>query len=60
MPVVTVDMLEGRTEEQKKVLVEGITATFGKIGVKPDVLNIIIREVSRNNWALNGKTFAEK
>ena len=60
MPVVTVDMLEGRTEEQKRILVEGITATFGKIGVKPDVLNIIIRDVSRHDWACDGKLLSDK
>jgi 4-oxalocrotonate tautomerase len=53
MPVVTVNMLEGRTEEQKRTLVEGITAAFGKIGVKPDVLNIVIFDVPKHNWCLN-------
>ena len=33
MPVVTVDMWEGRTVDQKRQLAEGITASFEKIGV---------------------------
>jgi 4-oxalocrotonate tautomerase len=60
MPVVTVNMLEGRTEEQKRTLVEGITAAFGKIGVKPDVLNIVIFDVPKHNWCLNGKMLSDK
>ena len=35
MPVVIVEMWEGRTVEQKKQLVEGITSVITKMGVPP-------------------------
>jgi 4-oxalocrotonate tautomerase len=60
MPVVTVDMFEGRTAEQKRIIVEGITVAFGKIGVTPEQLNIIIRDVQKQNWGYNGKLAADK
>ncbi len=56
MPVVTVDMWEGRPIEQKKQLVEGITSVMKeKLGISPEHLTIIIRDVPKHNWATGGK-----
>ncbi|HXY73828.1 MAG TPA: 2-hydroxymuconate tautomerase [Dehalococcoidales bacterium] len=60
MPVVTVNMLEGRTEEQKRTLVEGITAVFEKIGVPPEALNIVIIDIPKHNWGYKGKLLSGK
>ncbi len=59
MPVVTVEMWEGRTIEQKKQLVEGITSAFVKIGTSPEVVQIIIKDVPKHNWAIGGKLASE-
>lgn len=55
MPVVIIEMWSGRTDEQKEVLIKGITKTFGEIGLKPESLNIIIHDVPKNNWGIQGK-----
>ncbi len=55
MPVVIVEMWEGRSEEQKEKLIKGITRAFEEIGVRPEWLNIIIHDVPRSNWGLNGQ-----
>jgi 4-oxalocrotonate tautomerase len=55
MPVVIVEMWAGRTVEQKKQLVEGITAAFGQIGVPAEALHIIIKDNPKHNWASGGK-----
>lgn len=60
MPVVTVDMWEGRTIDQKRQLVEGITAAFQQIGVPADALQIILRDIPKHNWASGGKLASEK
>ncbi len=60
MPVVTVEMWEGRTIEQKKQLVEGITSSFEKIGVPKEAVSIIIKDVPKHNWATGGKLASEK
>ena len=60
MPVVIIEMLEGRTVEQKKQLVEGITSTFVKIGTPVEKLYIIMKDVPRHNWASGGKLLSEK
>ena len=59
MPVVIVEMWDGRTIEQKKVVVEGITATFGKVGVPAEAVHIVIHDVPRQNWGDGGKLASE-
>ncbi|GAI01123.1 unnamed protein product [marine sediment metagenome] len=54
MPVVIVEMWEGRTIEQKKQLAEGITSSFVKIGVPQEVVHIIIKDNPKHNWAIGG------
>jgi 4-oxalocrotonate tautomerase len=60
MPVVVVEMWEGRTIDQKKQLVEGITEVFQKIGVPADALNIILRDIPKHNWGMGGKLASER
>jgi len=58
MPILQVHMLEGRTLEQKKRLVEALTDDVVKIlNVKPEVVTIIIDEVKRSNLAKKGELF---
>ena len=59
MPVIIVEMWEGRTVEQKKQLSQDITASFSKIGVKPEVVQIIIKDNPKHNWAVGGKLASE-
>jgi len=55
MPVVIIEMWEGRTEEQKEKLIKGITRAFEEIGVKAEWLNIIIHDVPKTNWGIRGE-----
>lgn len=56
MPVVTIEMWEGRTVEQKKILVEGITKVMTeKLGISAEAVTIIIKDVPKHNWATGGK-----
>jgi 4-oxalocrotonate tautomerase len=61
MPMISVTMFPGRTEEQKKALVEEVTAAFVRTcdGHRPDVW-VVINEVPRHHWALGGKLYSEK
>lgn len=60
MPLITVDMFEGRTIEQKKKLVEGITSVVANMGVPADHVYIIIRDIPKHNWATGGKLASEE
>ncbi len=56
MPVVNIYMWEGRTSEQKRKLVEGITEVFkSAAAVPPEALHIIFQDISKSDWAIAGK-----
>ncbi len=59
MPVVIVEMWEGRTIEQKKQLVEGITSSFVRIGVPQQAVHVVIKDNPKHNWAIGGKLASE-
>lgn len=59
MPVVTVEMWEGHTVEEKKKLVEGITSTIANIGVPPEAVYVIIKDNPKHNWGTGGKLDSE-
>jgi 4-oxalocrotonate tautomerase len=55
VPVVTVELWEGRTLEQKRALVKAITdAMVEHADANPDALHVIIHEVARENWGRAG------
>ena len=54
MPVVIVEMWEGRTPDQKEKLIKGITKAFEELGVKPEHLNVIIHDIPETNWGVGG------
>ena len=55
IPVVIIEMWEGRTEKEKERLIKGITRAFEEIGVKAEWLNIIIHDVPKSNWGTSGE-----
>ncbi|NGY83803.1 4-oxalocrotonate tautomerase [Bacillus megaterium] len=61
MPVVTVKMLEGRTDDQKRALVEKVTdAVVETTGAAPEKVSIIIEEMSKNHYAVAGKCMSDQ
>ncbi|HYU21325.1 MAG TPA: 4-oxalocrotonate tautomerase [Chloroflexota bacterium] len=56
MPLVTIQMYEGRTVEQKRELVAAITEAVVRIAkTTPEATDVIIHDVPRHNWAHSGK-----
>lgn len=60
MPIYRIEMLEGRTLEQKKKLVEEITrVTVEVLGSEASAVDILITDVKRENWATGGVLWSE-
>ena len=60
MPIVTVEIYEGRTIEQKKKLVEDITSAIAtNLAVSPEAVWIIIKDNPKHNCAQGGKLASE-
>ena len=55
VPVVDINMWEGRSAEQKEKLIKSITKAFGEIGVAPEHLTIIIHDIPKTNWGTRGQ-----
>ncbi|AKO94823.1 MULTISPECIES: 2-hydroxymuconate tautomerase [Priestia] len=61
MPYVTVKMLEGRTDEQKRALVEKVTeAVVETTGASKEKVAVIIEEMSKNNYGVAGKRISDQ
>ena len=61
MPVVTVKMLDGRTEDQKRQLVRAITDAMVDIcKAKPEGTMVVIEDVQRDHRAVGGTLVSER
>jgi 4-oxalocrotonate tautomerase len=60
MPVVIVEMWEGRTIEQKKQLAKDITDAFIKIGTPASAVQIILKDNPKSCWAQGGQLCSDK
>ena len=60
MPTYHVEMMEGRTIEQKQKLVAEITRVSVEVlGGVADSVDVIITDIKRENWATGGKLWSE-
>lgn len=56
MPLITVQMYEGRTVEQKRELAAAITEAVVRIAkTTAEATQVIITDVPKHNWATAGK-----
>jgi 4-oxalocrotonate tautomerase len=60
MPTYHVEMMEGRTLEQKKKLVAELTRVSVEVlAVTPESVDVIITDIKRENWATGGNLWSE-
>ncbi|WP_448011843.1 2-hydroxymuconate tautomerase [Bacillus altitudinis] len=60
MPIITVQMLEGRTDEQKRALVEKVTdAVIETTGAEAEKVSVIIEEMKKEHYAVAGKRMSD-
>ena len=61
MPMIRVDILEGRPEEMKKELAERLTQALSEVmGLPPDATHVVIEERDKRNWSVGGVRFIDK
>ena len=57
MPIIQVQVLEGRSDEKIKELIAGITdTTVRTLEVNPEQVRVIIQIVSPKHWGVGGVT----
>ncbi|NVK40699.1 MAG: 4-oxalocrotonate tautomerase family protein [Oceanospirillaceae bacterium] len=57
MPLVQVNILEGRTDEQKEALIHELTeACYKAIGAPRETVRVLINEMPKQNWGIGGQS----
>lgn len=60
MPFAQIYMIEGRTDEQKKAVIEKVTeALHEAVGAPRENIRVWIHDVPKTQWGIAGKTAAE-
>ncbi len=61
MPTIRVELMEGRSPEQKTALVKALTqAVVDTLGSKSESVDILLFDIPRQNWATGGVQWSEK
>ena len=56
MPIVHIDLYEGRSIEKKRTLVEKVTQSICEaLECPPQAVTILLHDVKKENWAAAGK-----
>lgn len=55
MPIITIEMLDGRSDEMKLELIQEVTDVVSRgLDVDKEEIDIILEEVKRKHWAKGG------
>ncbi len=61
MPIVRIELLQGRTPEVKNELIARVTdAVVTTLGVDSDQVRVLLYELPPEHWAVGGQTKAEQ
>jgi len=61
MPIIHVELFEGRTVEQKREFAETVTRETCRIlKCEPSAVDIIFQDTAKSNWAHAGKLASDK
>lgn len=56
MPIVKIEMIKGRTEEQKENLIRSVAnAVHDSIGAPEESIRVLISEYSNRDWGIGAK-----
>jgi 4-oxalocrotonate tautomerase len=60
MPTIRIDMLEGRSIEQKRACAEAVTKALAETcGANPREVHVIFTDVARHDWASAGRLLSD-
>ena len=61
MPIIRVEMLKGRSPEQKRALAQELTHAFvNAAGGNPEAVQVVISDVDTVDWASGGVLYSDK
>ena len=61
MPVIRVEMFQGRSRDQKRALVRELTEGLVRAcGGKPEAMHVVITEVETDDWGVGGQLCCDR
>ena len=61
MPIIRIEMFEGRDRDQKRKIMSEVTDGFCRAtGASPESVYVILTDVSQGEWARGGIAFADR
>lgn len=61
MPIVRIELLEGRSTEQKKALIRQVSeAVTSSLGVRAEQVRVLLYELPADHWAIGGTTMDDR
>ncbi|RLI15728.1 4-oxalocrotonate tautomerase [Candidatus Bathyarchaeota archaeon] len=60
MPVIYVSVWEGFGEERIKTVIKNITKVFVDLGVPAHAVEVIVQEIPKTHWGIEGEPASEK
>lgn len=61
MPMIRVEMMPGRTADQKRDLAKALTEAFvTTAGGKPESVHVVLTEVEPDAWAVGGEFMSDR
>jgi 4-oxalocrotonate tautomerase len=59
MPVVNVKVWKGISQDNVKKIISGITQVFVDLGIPKQAVEVIIQEIPKTHWGIEGKPATE-
>jgi 4-oxalocrotonate tautomerase len=57
MPIIQVNLMEGRSDELKEALIAALTeATVQSIGAPRESVRVLLNEMPKTHWGIGGKS----
>lgn len=61
MPMIRIELFEGRSVDQKRALARALTdAVVQTLGGTPESVHIVFQDVARHDWATGGALWSER
>ncbi len=61
MPIVRIDLLEGRAPERKRDLIRRVTdAVVAALEVRPEQVRVLLNELPAEHWAVGGVPMSDR
>jgi len=61
MPIIRIEMFEGRNSEDKRRIIKEVTEGFCRAtGANPEAVHVVLQDVSQEDWGRGGISFVDR